>query len=147
LIQIWAGIDHPRIAEVALAALVAFFPIYSGALSGLRAADPDLERLFDLYGANPWQRLARLRIPSAVPFVLQGHKVAVGLALVGAVVAEFSAGAGGAQGLAWRILEANNRLQTAKAMAALFVLAAMGAALYGFFQALEERALRWWRGR
>ena len=147
LFQIWAGIDHPRVAEVALAAFVAFFPIYAGALGGLRSADPDLERLFDLYGASAWQRLTRLRIPSAVPFVLQGHKVAVGLALVGAVVAEYAAGAGGAQGLAWRILEASNRLQTAKMMAALLVLASMGAALYAVFQILETRALRWWRGR
>jgi NitT/TauT family transport system permease protein len=147
LIQIWAGIDHPRVAEVALAAVVAFFPIYSGAISGLHSADPDLERLFDLYGANAWQRLTRLRIPSAVPFMLQGHKVAVGLALVGAVVAEFAAGAGGAQGLAWRILEANNHLQSDKMMAALLVLASMGAALHTAFQALERRALAWWRGR
>jgi NitT/TauT family transport system permease protein len=147
LIQIWAGIDHPRVAEVALAAVVAFFPIYSGAVSGLRSADPDLERLFDLYGASPWQRLTRLRIPSAVPFVLQGHKVAVGLALVGAVVAEFAAGAGGAQGLAWRILEANNHLQSDKMMAALLVLASMGAVLHTLFQLMERRALIWWRGR
>jgi len=147
LIQIWAGIDHPRVAEVALAGVVAFFPIYSGAVSGLRAADPDLERLFDLYGARPLQRLTRLRIPSAVPFMLQGHKVAVGLALVGAVVAEFAAGAGGAQGLAWRILEANNHLQSDKMMAALLVLALMGAALHTLFQSLERRAIAWWRGR
>ncbi|HWA64200.1 MAG TPA: ABC transporter permease subunit [Caulobacteraceae bacterium] len=149
LIQIWAGIDHPGVAEVALAAVVAFFPIYSGALSGLRAVDPDLERLFNLYGAGAWQRLVRLRLPSAVPFLLEGHKVAVGLALVGAVVAEFGAGAGSAsgQGLAWRILEANHKLQTDRAMAALLVLAAMGAALYSLFQGLERRALAWWRGR
>jgi len=149
LIQVWAGIDHPGVAEVALAAVVAFFPIYSGALAGLRAIDPDLERLFDLYGATPVQRLLRLRIPSAVPFLLQGHKVAVGLALVGAVVAEFGAGGGGAegQGLSWRILEANHKGQTDRSMAALLLLALMGAALYSLFQLLERRALAWWRGR
>ncbi|HZZ37386.1 MAG TPA: ABC transporter permease [Caulobacteraceae bacterium] len=147
LFEIWAGVDHPRLAVVALTVVVAFFPIYSGAVSGLRAADPDLERLFDLYGARPLQRLTKLRIPSAVPFLLEGHKVAVGLALVGAVVAEFAAGAGGAQGLAWRILEAGNRLQTAKMMAALIVLALMGAALHAVFAVLERRALAWWRGR
>ena len=79
--------------------------------------------------------------------MLQGHKVAVGLALVGAVVAEFAAGAGGAQGLAWRILEANNHLQSDKMMAALLVLALMGAALHTLFQSLERRAIAWWRGR
>ncbi|MGA0601631.1 ABC transporter permease [Caulobacter sp. KR2-114] len=147
LIQNWAGIDHPKVAVVALTVVVAFFPIYSGAVAGLTSADRDLERLFDLYGASPWQRLTRLRMPSAVPFLLEGHKVAVGLALVGAVVAEFAAGSGGDQGLAWRILEAGNHLQTDKMMAALVVLALMGGALHALFQQLERRALVWWRGR
>eukprot|EP01035_Chromulina_nebulosa_P034338 gene34338-46058_t len=129
------------------AVLVAFFPIFSGALTGLKAVDPDLERLFDLYGATRWQKLTRLRLPTAVPFLLEGHKVAAGLAVVGAVVAEFGAGSGGSQGLAWRILEASNRLQTAKAFAALFVLAVMGAGLYAILQVAERRALVWWRGR
>lgn len=147
LVVIWAGIDHPERAIVALAALVAFFPIFSGAVTGLKAADPDLERLFDLYGAGRVQRLARLRLPSAVPFLLEGHKVAAGLALIGAVVAEFVAGSGGAQGLAWRILEAGNRLQTARMFAALVVLGVMGAILYALLARLERFGLRWWRGR
>lgn len=147
LLQVWAGIDHPQNAVLALTAVVAFFPVYSGAVTGLRSADHDLERLFDLYGARPLQRLMKLRIPSAAPFLLEGHKVAVGLALVGAVVAEFAAGEGGSQGLAWRILEASHHLQTAKMMAALLVLALMGAALHVLFSVLEQRALRWWRGR
>lgn len=147
LVVIWAGIDHPERAIVALAAVVAFFPIFSGAVTGLKAADPDLERLFDLYGAGRVQRLARLRLPSAVPFLLEGHKVAAGLALIGAVVAEFVAGSGGAQGLAWRILEAGNRLQTARMFAALVVLGVMGAILYALLARLERFGVRWWRGR
>ena len=147
LVNIWAGLDHPQRGVVGLAAVVAFFPIFSGALTGLKGADPDLERLFDLYGATRLQRLFRLRLPAAVPFVLEGHKVAAGLAVVGAVVAEFVAGSGGAQGLAWRILEASNRLQTAKMFAALLVLAIMGVALYGLLQVAERVILRRWRGR
>jgi NitT/TauT family transport system permease protein len=147
LFVIWAGLDHPDRAIVALAAIVAFFPIYSGTRAGLASADADLERLFDLYGARPLQRLFRLRLPSAVPAIAEGHKVAVGLAVVGAVVAEFVAGSGGAQGLAWRILEAGNRLQTARMFAALFVLAAMAAALQGLFILVERRALAWRFGR
>ncbi len=146
LFVIWAGVDHPDHAIIALAAIVAFFPIFSGAVSGLASSDPDLERLFDLYGATSWQRLVRLRLPSAVPFLLEGHKVASGLAIIGAVVAEFVAGSGGAQGLAWRILEAGNRLQTAKMFAAIFVLAGVAAGLHFVFIALERRALNWWRG-
>lgn len=147
LVVIWAGIDHPDRAIIALAAVVAFFPIFSGAVTGLKAADPDLERLFDLYVAGRLKRLLRLRLPSAVPFLLEGHKVAAGLALIGAVVAEFVAGSGGAQGLAWRILEAGNRLQTARMFAALVVLGLMGALLYAGLARLERSGLRWWRGR
>lgn len=147
LVNIWAGLDHPARAVIGLAALVAFFPIFSGAVTGLKAADPDLERLFRLYGATRLQTLRRLRLPSAVPFVLEGHKVAAGLAVIGAVVAEFVSGSGGSQGLAWRLLEAANRLQTAKMFAALILLGLMGAAAHAAFQGLETWALRRWRGR
>jgi NitT/TauT family transport system permease protein len=147
LMTIWAGIEHPQRAVVALAAVAAFFPIFSGALTGLKAVDPDLARLFDLYGARRVQRLWRLRLPSAVPALLEGHKVATGLAVVGAVVAEFVAGSGGEQGLAWRILEASNRLQTARVFAALVVLAVLGVALHGLMTLTERRLLAWWRGR
>lgn len=147
LFVIWAGVDHPDRAIVALAAIVAFFPIFSGTVRGLTSVDPDLERLFDLYGARPLQRLARLRIPAALPFIVEGHKVASGLAIIGAVVAEFVAGSGGAEGLAWRILEAGNRLRTAEMFAAIVALALMAAVVHLLFQALERRALTWWRGR
>ena len=146
LVNIWAGTDHPGRAVISLATLVAFFPIYSGAVTGLKAVDPDLMRLFDLYGASPVQRLVRLRLPSAVPFVLEGHKVAAGLAIVGAVVAEFVAGSGKVQGLAWRILEAGNRLQTPKMFAALVVLGVLGAGLHALLEAAERAGLKWWRG-
>ena len=147
LTVIWAGVEHPERAVIALAAVVAFFPIFSGTARGLASADPDLERLFDLYGARPLQRLARLRLPSAAPFIIEGCKVASGLAIIGAVVAEFVAGSGGAEGLAWRILEAGNRLETAKMFAAILALALMAAAVHVLFQWLERRALVWWRGR
>jgi NitT/TauT family transport system permease protein len=147
LVLIWAGLDHPERALIALAALVAFFPIFSGAVTGLKAADPDLERLFDLYGASAWDRALRLRVPASVPFLLQGHKVGAGLALIGAVVAEFSAGSGGVRGLAWQILDAGNKLQTARMIAALVVLGAMGVVLHATLEAIERRGLKWWRGR
>ena len=147
LMTIWAGIEHPQRAVVALAAVAAFFPIFSGALTGLKATDPDLSRLFDLYGARRTQRLWRLRLPSAVPALLEGHKVAAGLAVVGAVVAEFVAGSGGNQGLAWRILEASNRLQTARVFAALALLALLRVGLHALMSLAEQRLLARWRGR
>jgi NitT/TauT family transport system permease protein len=147
LVLIWAGLDHPERALVTLAVLVAFFPIFSGAAAGLRSADPDLERLFALYGAGRWQRVLRLRLPSAAPFLLEGHKVGAGLALIGAVVAEFGAGSGGVRGLAWQILDAGNKLQTARMIAALVVLGAMGVALHAALEAVERWGLKRWRGR
>jgi NitT/TauT family transport system permease protein len=147
LVNIWAGLEHPERAVVGLAALVAFFPIFSGLVTGLKAVDPDLERLFRLYGATRLQTLRRLRLPSAVPYVLEGHKVAAGLAVVGAVVAEFVSGSGGAQGLAFRLLEASQRLQTPKLFAALILLGLMGALVHALFQAIEDWALKRWRGR
>lgn len=147
LFVIWAGLDHPERAITALGAIVAFFPIFSGLSTGLNSADPDLTRLFDLYGATPTQRLIRLSIPSAIPFLMEGLKVGAGLSIIGVVVAEFVAGSGGAQGLAWRILEASHQLKTAQMFAAVFVLGVMGAGLNGLLNLLETRLLKVWRGR
>jgi NitT/TauT family transport system permease protein len=141
LVMIWAGLDNADRAVVALAATVAFFPLFSGVLTGLKSADPDLERLFDLYGASPVQRLVRLRLPAALPFVLEGLRVAAGLAVIGAVVAEFVSGSGATQGLAWRLLEAGNRLRTADMLAALTCLMLMGLLLNAAV-GLLERAVR-----
>jgi NitT/TauT family transport system permease protein len=141
LVMIWAGLDNADRAVVALAAAVAFFPLFSGVLTGLKSADPDLERLFDLYGATPVQRLIRLRLPTALPFMLEGLRVAAGLAVIGAVVAEFVSGSGATQGLAWRLLEAGNRLRTADMLAALTCLMIMGLLLNASV-GLLERAVR-----
>lgn len=147
LFVIWAGLDHPGRALTALGALVAFFPIYSGFAAGLAAADPDLERLFDLYDAGRWRRLIHLKLPSAVPHLLQGVKVGGGLAIVGVVVAEFVAGSGDAQGLAWRILESEHQLRIAEMFAALTVLGALGAGLNALLNLGEKFLLKTWRGR
>lgn len=141
LVMIWAGLDHADRAVIALAATVAFFPLFSGVLTGLKSVDPDLERLFDLYGATPVQRLLRLRLPAGLPFMLEGLRVAAGLAVIGAVVAEFVSGSGATQGLAWRLLEAGNRLRTADMLAALACLMAMGLLLNAAI-GLLERAVR-----
>ena len=141
LVMIWAGLDNADRAVVALAAAVAFFPLFSGVLTGLKSADPDLERLFNLYGASPLQRLLRLRLPAALPYILEGLRVAAGLAVIGAVVAEFVSGSGATQGLAWRLLEAGNRLRTADMLAALVCLMIMGLLLNAAV-GLLDRAVR-----
>ena len=142
LAVIWAGLDHADRAVIGLAAVVAFFPIFSGAVRGLNAEDPDLARLFQLYGASRLQTLWRLKLPSAVPFLLEGHRVAIGLAVIGAVVAEFVAGSGQTQGLAWRILEAQNRLRIADMLAAVLILGVLAVALNLSFAWLEHLIMR-----
>lgn len=144
LILIWVGLDNAPLAVVILAWVVAFFPVLSNMTLGLRAVDPGLRALFRLYGAGAWQELRLLRLPASLPYLLSAMKVSAGLSLVGVVVAEFVAGAGTSPGLAWRILEAGNRLQTPRMFAALVLLAAIGVALFVALSWLERRVLSHW---
>lgn len=143
LIIIW--VDDPARALLVCAWLVAFFPIVSNTALGLASADRNLVDLFTLYGASRWQTLRRLRLPAALPHFLAGLRISGGLALIGAVVAEFVAGTGGAEtGLAFRLLEAGYRLQIPKMFAALLLLSLTGIAIYAALQALSKFLLRHW---
>lgn len=144
LILIWVGFEHINTALLILAWIVAFFPILSNTTLGLRSADHNLIDLFRLYGASRWQILTRLQLPTALPYLLGAMKVSGGLALIGAVVAEFVAGSGTATGLAWRIVEAGNRLQIAKMFAALGLLSALGIAIFFALSWLEWALLHKW---
>ena len=107
--------------------------------------DPELERLFSIYRASRWQRLVHLQLPSALPYFLGGLKIAGGLALIGAVVAEYVAGTGGiGSGLAFRILEAGYRLNIPRMFAALILIALTGVAIYGVTSLVSHLALRRW---
>ena len=144
LILIWTGLDHASRAATIIALIVAFFPILSNATLGLRSVDPGLGDLFRLYGASRWQVLWRLQLPGALPYILAGSKIAGGLALVGAVVAEFAAGSGTSTGLAWRITEAGFQLQIAKMFAALALLSAVGIANFYALTFVEWLLLHRW---
>ncbi|MEQ9144347.1 MAG: ABC transporter permease [Parvibaculaceae bacterium] len=144
LILIWVGFDNVNTALLILAWIVAFFPILSNTTLGLRSVDHNLMDLFTLYGATRWQRLVSLQLPSALPYILGGMKISGGLALIGAVVAEFVAGSGSGTGLAWRIIEAGNRLQVPTMFAALFLLSLLGIAIFFALTLLEHMVLRSW---
>ena len=144
LVIIWVGLDNAWAALFILATLVAFFPVLSSSLLGFRSVDRGLRNLFRLYGATRWQVFYRLELPSALPHMLSGMKVAGGLALIGAIVAEFVAGSGTATGLAWRIVEAGNRLNMPRMFAALFLLSATGILLHLALSAVERLLLRHW---
>ena len=143
LILIW--VESVTAALLICAWIVAFFPILSNTVLGLNSADRNLHELFRLSGATRWQTLLLLRLPSALPFFLAGLRVAGGLALIGAVVAEFVAGAGGAgSGLAFRILEAGYQLRIPRMFAALALISLAGIAIFVALGLVQHLALRRW---
>src|SRR5208282_4000840 len=143
LIIVWVG--DPFASLVVCATIVAFFPVFANMAAGLAATPADLADLFRLYGARRWQALWLLRLPVALPYFLAGLRISGGLALVGAVVAEFVAGSGGfASGLAYRILEAGYRLAIPRLFAALFLLSVTGIVIYLILDALSRLLLRNW---
>jgi NitT/TauT family transport system permease protein len=143
-ILIWVGLDHIERALLILATIVAFFPILSNTILGLKSVDHNLHNLLDLYGASRWQRLTELQFPTALPYLLGGMKISGGLALIGAVVAEFVAGSGTGTGLAWRLIEAANRLDIPLMFAALILLSALGVTIFFSLSALERLLLHKW---
>ena len=144
LILIWVGFDNVDRALVIIAWIVAFFPMLTNSVQGLRSVEPALHDVMTLSGARWWQRLVHLELPAALPAMLTGAKISGGLALIGAVVAEFVAGSGASTGLAWRIIEAGNRLEIATMFAALALLSALGIALFYALTLLEWLLLRRW---
>jgi NitT/TauT family transport system permease protein len=143
LIIIW--VKDPLAALVICATIVAVFPIISNTSLGLRSVDPGLVDLFRLYGAGRWQTLTRLRIPGALPYFFAGLRVSGGLALIGAVVAEFVAGTGGtASGLAYQILQAGLQLNIPRLFAALLLITLAGVAIFVLVSLAAHLALRGW---
>jgi NitT/TauT family transport system permease protein len=142
LIIIW--VKDPTPAMVICATIVALFPIISNTILGLRSVNPGLMNLFRLNQATRWQTLARLRVPSALPYFFGGLRISSGLALIGAVVAEFVAGTGGtASGLAYQILQSGFQLNIPRLFAALFLITLTGIVLFTAMAALSKWALRW----
>jgi NitT/TauT family transport system permease protein len=133
------------LAVLASAWIVAFFPVLANTTLGLRSVDRNLVDLFELYGASRMQTLLRLKLPAALPYMLGGLKIAGGLALIGAVVAEIAAGSAGAgSGLAYRIAESGYRLDIPRMFAALILLSVAGVAIFAALSLLSYLVLRRW---
>jgi NitT/TauT family transport system permease protein len=132
-------------AVLACAWIVAFFPVLANTTLGLNSVDHNLISLFELYGASRWQVLTHLKLPAALPAMLGGIRIAGGLALIGAVVAEIAAGTAGAgSGLAYRIVEAGYRLNIPRLFAALLLLSVTGIVIFIALSLLSHLALRRW---
>ena len=128
-----------------IAFLVAFFPILSNMVTGLKSVDHNLLNLYDLYGASRWQTLIYLKLPASLPYFMAGLRIAGGLALIAAVVAEFAAGtAGQGSGLAFRLLESQYRLNIPRLFAALILLTGTGIAIFGLTSFIAWLSLHRW---
>ncbi len=142
---IFIYVQEPTARVLICAWIVAFFPILSNTTLGLKSTDHNLRDLFTIYGASRWQKLIHLQLPSALPYFLGGLRIAGGLALIGAIVAEYVVGTGGAgSGLAFRILEASYRLNIPRMFAALFLIAVVGVVIFALTAMVSHFTLRKW---
>ena len=143
LIIIW--VRDPTASLVICATLVALFPVIANTTLGLRSVNSGLLSYFRLQRASRWQTLVRLRIPSALPYFFGGLRISSGLALIGAVVAEFVAGTGGTgMGLAYQILQAGYQLNIPRMFAALFLIGVAGVFLFALMAGLSRWVLGGW---
>jgi NitT/TauT family transport system permease protein len=143
LIIIW--VKDPTASLVICATLVALFPVIANTTLGLRSVNPGLAAYFQLNRASRWQTLVRLRIPSALPYFFAGLRISAGLALIGAVVAEFVAGTGGTgTGLAYQILQSGYQLAIPRMFAALFLISVTGVLLFVALALVTKTVLGGW---
>jgi len=142
---IFIYVDSRIVGLLICAWVVAFFPVLSNTTLGLNSADHNLRDLFRIYGASRWQKLRFLQLPAALPYFLGGLRIAGGLALIGAIVAEFVAGTGGiGSGLAFTILEAGYRLNITRMFAALILIAVTGVVIFTVLSFISHMLLRNW---
>jgi NitT/TauT family transport system permease protein/putative hydroxymethylpyrimidine transport system permease protein len=138
VLVVWLGFGiGPKLAIIAL---ICFFPITVNTLDGLRSVDPALLKMMRTLDASRWQTLCRVEGPTALPYFFSGAKIAVAVAVIGAVFGEW---AGSSSGLGHLIQEASAQLQTARTFAAVVVLSGVAIALFGVLAALERR-VAWW---
>jgi NitT/TauT family transport system permease protein/putative hydroxymethylpyrimidine transport system permease protein len=138
ILVVWLGFGiGPKLAIIAL---ICFFPITVNTLDGLRSVDPDLVKMMRTLDAGRWRTLSGVEAPTALPYFFSGAKIAVAVAVIGAVFGEW---AGSSSGLGHLIQQASAQLQTARTFAAVVVLSVLAIALFGLLAALERR-VAWW---
>jgi putative hydroxymethylpyrimidine transport system permease protein len=138
ILVIWFGYGlGPKLGIIAL---ICFFPITVNTLDGLRSVDPEAIKMMRTLDASRWQILRRVEAPSALPFAFSGAKIAVAVAVIGAVFGEWS---GASQGLGYLLLLDNNLLETSRMFASVLVLSAMAIALFALLALAERRIVRW----
>jgi NitT/TauT family transport system permease protein len=143
LLVLWFGAGFRAVAVSAL--IVSVFPVIANTLAGLRSVDPALRDLFHLYGAGRAATLLKLELPSAIPSIVTGLRIAAGLAVIGTIVGEFVAGfSEGAAGLGITVLAANRQLRTDLLFAAVLSASLLGLAIFGAVNLGGYLLLRRW---
>jgi NitT/TauT family transport system permease protein len=140
LFIVWAGIGWP--SRLAIATFIAFFPIFIAMVAGLESTDGSLVRLCRALTASPWRTFWLVRLPASMPYLFAGLKIAITLAVIGVIVAEFISSS---EGLGFLILKSAALLRTDLILAAIVVLCVVGLACYGAIH-VGETAVRRWRG-
>jgi len=139
VVILWTGFDiRPRVIVIAL---VSFFPVVVNTIDGLRATDGELVGLLRTLGARRREVFRVARLPSALPYVFSGLRVAAAFAVIGAVVAEW---AGASSGLGYLVLSYSSQTATSDVFAAVVALAVIGVALFGLVGVVERFAIPWW---
>src|ERR671914_545497 len=138
LIIAWAGFGYS--SKIWIAAIIAFFPVYVNALTGMLTVDEDAREMFRSLGASKWQQFVQLMVPGSLPVMFAGLKTAAGLALVGAVVGEFISAQ---RGLGVLVQQFSSQLAISDAFAVILMLMFLGLLLYGFMEWLERTTVFW----
>ena len=143
LISIW--VDSSQMATLICAFLVAFFPLLTNTISGLKSTERNHLDLMKLYRANKYQLLRYVVLPNALPYFLSGLKISTGLALIGAIVGEFVIGPiSGHSGLAYRIIESGYQLEIPKMFASVVLISITGILLFNLIRLISYLILRNW---
>ncbi|WP_407647296.1 ABC transporter permease [Gracilibacillus oryzae] len=143
IVVIWFGAGYNSIVVISF--LIGFFPVISNTLMGLNSVDKNKDELFTLYNATKWQKMWKLRIPSALPYMMTGLKISCTLSIVGAIVGEYIAGIGGGKGgLGYSITVAAMQVKTSYLFACGIAAAILGIAFYLLVSMFSNYMLNSW---
>ena len=139
LLLIWIG--YGLAPKIIVVALISFFPIVVNTVDGLKSVDPDAVRLMRTLGAGTWQIFTKAQVPSSMPFLFSGAKVAIAVSVIGAVIGEW---VGSSEGLGYLMIRSKPQFLTERVFAAIAILSAMGVALFVLVGVIERLAIPWW---
>ena len=139
MLLVWVG--YGLAPKVIVVALISFFPIVVNTVDGLKSVDPDVVNLMRTLGAGRWQIFAKVQVPSSLPFLFSGTRVAVAVSVIGAVIGEW---VGSSEGLGYLMIRSKPQFLTERVFAAMAILSAMGVALFVLVGAMERLAIPWW---